>query len=148
MDKATIERWREFSLAMVKNAWHITDAREAKLEGDIKVFIDYLAPENVTGWDSGEVLPCDAMHDIFDDYYNSIWSERLECYRDNKHFYVDKLSSALRAGLNAATENGVGVIGFTVGDLKCFFDGKIPDWVACQYKGCLAGADDGSGIWL
>ena len=148
MDEITVNRWRTFTSAMIKNAWNITDARKQKLLSDAEMFIGEYAKLEVNGWDQYPSYPSDGMHEIFEEYYSSVWCERLESYRDAKHFYIDKLSCALRAGLNAAIGDSWGVVGFTLGDVKGFFDGELPDWFACRYDECLANANDGEYIWL
>jgi hypothetical protein len=148
MNKTEVNRWREFTNAMINNAWDITDNRKQKLLSDAMVFIDEYAELEVCGWDQSPSYPCDGMLETFSHYYASIWSKRAISYRDNKHFYIDKLSNALRAGLNAALGDSYGVIGFTVGDVKRFFDGNTPDWFACRFDECLDNADNETGIWL
>lgn len=58
----------------------------------------------------------------------------------------------VRAGLDMASEPSMGVVGFTVGDLRKMYPEGLPDWVALGWgddgAGDIRTAQDADGVWL
>lgn len=71
-----------------------------------------------------------------------LWERRnkdkwLEAYDNLREQIVDRWSSpvhcCLRAGIDLAKSPSVGVVGFTVGDLKKMYPEGIPDWLCSKW---------------
>jgi hypothetical protein len=143
-----VEHWKIFTKALCFGARpEATEARKQKLWAEAESFINLHADEPVDGWD-GDYCLCDCFDDYFDRYLRHIWRDDDGWYKDNPRYFANHLHIAIRAGIDIVTEQPGGVLGFTVGDLRRMFNGGIPEWIACQFIGDLAGASGDAGIWL
>ncbi len=152
MTPEQIERWKFVTKAYCYGArTEATTARKDRLWGEAEPFIDEYKDEPVDGWDNDYCL-CDHFVETFTDYEHDIWVEEDDWgggyYKENHRYFANHLRAAIRAGINAAVNDGHGVIGFTVGEVKEMFGDELPEWFACQYKECLINADDRAGIVL
>lgn len=148
MTPEQVERWKFVTKSYCFGARpNATAKRKTRLWEEAEMLIDELAPYRIDGWDHGgedNIYVCDWFIEYFVKYEDTIWDHQ----DDNPRYFANHLRAALRAGCNAATGNGEGIIGFTVGVVKEMLGGDIPEWLACQYEKCLTDADDNSGIIL
>lgn len=49
--------------------------------------------------------------------------------------WLDPVSACVRAGLDVASEPSAGVAGFTAGDVRKMYGGKVPGWVKAFFEG-------------
>lgn len=133
MTKEQFERWRYVSEAMAQNAWpKITEQEREDLLNYIGIFLDDYTDnyEDVTRWEDPP-YPCDRLDDI-------AWEHDLLDEDENNEFIFSdqyhRFHSAIRAGINLATDTGPGVAGFTKNDLYTIFDDEVPDWIKTGWK--------------
>lgn len=147
MDAQQLKRWKVLSTCLAEKSFKITTPRKEKLISEINEFIDSLTScglDEVCDWDGdkGSVYVCDEMSDF-------LWENRYEFNRGKGRFGT-MLSACVRAGFDMAVCPSAGVTGFTVGDLRSVFDGRIPEWVADRFddKEALMKANDNEGVWI
>lgn len=146
MNAEQYERWLDFAQRMALQGWpHLTEARKQKIHRDVTVFISFYSDchEDVEGWDSGPAYVCDHFE---------------ECFGVHKHWenenapnrYHLQLSCCIRAGVDVATEDCCGVVGFTLGDVRRMFNGQLPDWFVEPFEepALVLAASDDETIWL
>jgi len=149
-DKSSVyTRWMDLSTRLI-NIMDVTDERREKITKEVRGFIELFEDEEIHEWDSianyefyGETdiggIANNANH--FGKYF--VLFERDEF---GGRFY-NQICAATRAGLDVATGNCGGVIGYTIGDILEAFDGCIPDWV-CAGMGISGDEDEDLGVWL
>jgi hypothetical protein len=156
MDCQQVELWKLVARAMCYGLWpDLTERRRDRLWAEIEPFIEHHVDEPVDGWQE-EYCLCDSFHEWFyEPFGRSIDTQ----YRgpggfigwemdDNPRRFYNQLRCVVRASLNAIFQNDVGVIGFTVGDVRRVFNGSIPDWFAAQYDGLTDKSPDGAAVRL
>jgi hypothetical protein len=156
MKKVLYERWKEFARRMIFNGGlgELTEARKKRLWAEVESFIDDYRSEPVDGWDR-EYCLCDSFHEIFGQTYGMDIAHPYSCpdgfrgfeYDENPRRFYNQLEIVIRASVDAVTD-GEGVLGYTVGDLRQMFDGKIPRWITRQYEGLTALTPDAAGVCL
>ncbi len=145
MKKWEIQRWLSFARRMAFHAWPVaTRARKRRLWKECERFIRDLADEPVDGW-QGKYCLLDYFEEFFEDYASDLRRSvrsrrgrryRAEYFNDDPNKFFNQLRCILRASVNVVFQNDpAGVIGFTVGDIKCMFGGRIPKWFRGQYPG-------------
>jgi len=152
MTPEQIERWKFVTKSYCYGARpEATTARKQRLWREAESFIEAYKNEPVDGWDNDYCL-CDYFSEWFSDHEDNIWVEKNDWLggygKESPRYFANHLRAAIRAGINAAVNDGLGVIGFTVGEVKKMFSGEIPEWFACQYKACLTNTNDHAGIAL
>jgi hypothetical protein len=140
----TVQAWLDFSTRLL-NAYNLTKKRKEKAHRDITEFISMYEGEEVKDWDNAATshgLVCEH----FDDYFHE--HDYMDKYGGHKvNSYFNLLRSCVRAGLDVAVGRVGGVIGFTVGDLKKIYGGKIPERVM-KATGINYSWKDDEGVWL
>ena len=145
MDEESIRRWKVVTKAYCYGARpNATERRKAALWGEAEEFIDTYAEYPVDGWDN-DFLLCDEFDEHFSHYADTIYYERYDWFgylKENPRYFVNHLRAAVRAGVNAAVNEGFGVVGFTIAEVAEMFGGDIPEWLASQYTGLEAADKD------
>lgn len=160
MTAAQYERWKDFTLRMAAHYPGITDARRKRLIDEIKDWFYWCEVDeswkHIISWDDSEEMPEKGRygHTQWYSLCCDLFSEHFEEHNyhhknpDREYKFHSQLSCCIRAGLDVAAEPSAGVLGFTIGDVKSFYDGEIPAWVNDAYDNKLFGADDREHIWL
>lgn len=156
MNKTQLKRWKKVSVGLAKNAYpNMTEARRKLLVAEIENFIDRVTYnfdlDQINDWDGnvGRCHVCDELSDY-------LWDNRYEFERERKGWvdvvqgkFGNTLSCCIRAGFDMAVAPSAGVLGYTVGDLRRIFAGKLPTWVTSHFDAtALAAAGDAEGVWL
>lgn len=147
MNNKQFDRWKEFAKAMCFGL-PATDGRKDRLWREVEAFVDHYKDEPVDGWDN-EYCLCDSFCEWFEHYGEHIWYERgaWDCgYRDDPHYFYNQLRIILRASVDVVF-GGCGVLGYTAGDLRQMFNGRVPRWVSWRYKR-FATIPDEKQLWL
>lgn len=141
------ERWKEFSLNMARGYPHTTEARRSKLIAQMEFWFSMREDDfaSIEDWDAnvGDFYVGDEVTEAFDRFYHNKFSTAEP--RANR--FLEQIQCCIRAGFDVAVRQSGGVLGFTVGDLRSWFWGQIPYWIADQFDG-LRGAADTEGVWL
>ena len=157
MNAVQFENWKTLSRGLAATAFpELTSARRARLVAAVESCIDRVACnglETVDDWD--QRVRCD--NGLFEDSV----STRMDDYLFDHRYIVNKragerrgrfgtmVAACVRAGFDIAVRPSSGVVGFTLGDLRCAFQGAIPDWVASFFDPALpTDAGDGMSVWL
>lgn len=146
MNKEQFDRMSDFALRMVevcslKGRWR------KELTGHVREILAELSQEiygfhysRIKSWDEPEEADGQSpqsLCDFMDDYCLEEGLEKIKEYRNgNTDLVQTKVGCALmcciRAGCDVATNSQVGVLGYSVADLRAMWTPeKIPDWV-CQ----------------
>lgn len=157
MNKQQLQRWKKVSIGLAKNAYpSMTPARRKRLIAEIKEFIATVTYnfdlDQIEDWDGnrGECYVCDELSDF-------LWNNRYEFERERKGWtdvvqgkFGNTLSCCIRAGFDMAVAPSAGVIGYTAGDLRRIFDGRLPGWITARFgdPSALVLAGDHEGVWL
>lgn len=150
MDPVQFERWKEFCRAMIFNVYtHLTDQRRAKLWAEIEEFIDWHKDDPIDGWD-GEFHLNDLFDEWFYRYSGHIYVEgKTHGYlKEEPRYFFNQLRCITRAGIDVATGQLYGVLGFTVGDMKQLFGGEMPAWFCELYENLTEETPENMGLWL
>jgi hypothetical protein len=124
----------------------LTDHRKQRLWEEIESFLYAHQGEPIDGWDNDYCL-CDDFREHFAEYINDIWVESDGWQKENPRYFVNQLEIVVRSGLDFVFDDQ-GVIGFTVGDLRKMYDGKVPRWITRRYIPGFSKAPDYTAIWF
>lgn len=147
----TYEKWLDFSTRMA-NILNVTSERREKIIQTVTGFINRFEHEDIKGWDAfanytfyGEGY---GISDLSDDttYFGQYRLDAM--YEPKTTSFYNQISAITRAGLDVATGDfGGGVLGFTIGDVRTMYDGRIPEWVNNMLE--ISGdEDDDTSLWL
>ena len=140
-------------MAMARTAWadEITDEEERKqLVSEVGLMLEVIENDfelaSIKRWDNSEGREI-IVTDWVDDWCwgRQFYSIDDEGERQETDMYR-YIHCALRAGIDAVTGE-VGVLGFTAGDLRAFFDGSPPEWVTQGYTD-FDSLEDSTPLWL
>ena len=145
-------QWKSFALHMAARGWKLRRANRRRLVALVKEFfrhidIDYCKyvplfrawcetdDVRTAGLRGDTTLVCDIATlflgdmNTYDYYPRDSWGDGLYArWRDS---WGSMVRCCVRAGLDLAMDPGeIGVLGFTVGDLRRMFRGRLPAWVA------------------
>ena len=161
MNQLQLERWRQFSLGLAKNAYpDITSARRNKLLSEVDDCIDYVVCnglEDVEDWDravyrNGKLYEYSAGERVDDWMWERRYEREVEDRKGNVEVVCGRfgtmIACCVRAGFDVAVSPSGGVLGYTVGDVRSIFDGELPDWVKDFFTGPLDGVANDEGVWL
>lgn len=132
MNKLQKNRWFKVSQGMARHCFPgITEERRLKLIGVVNTFILGIIDEYPLGeiqdWDGqqGSVYVCDELTEFLDrhDYTHG---DKKGMTRETR--FANMVSCCVRAGFDLAIKQSAGVLGFTFGDIRKIFNGKIPQW--------------------
>lgn len=156
MKKILHERWIDFAKRMIYKGGlgELTPARRDRLWSEVVFFIENYRAEPVDGWD-GEFCLCDSFREAFGETYGMHIARFYTCpdgfegweHNDDPRKFYNQLELVVRASVDAVT-GGAGVLGYTVGDLRQMFDGRIPRWLTREYEGLSSRTPDSAGICL
>lgn len=100
--------------------------------------------ERIKGWDSTESHPtwrsqyghpsngpyvCDMVSGWDESWNPHYWSDDNAAYERWDKKWGSRIRCCLRAGIDLASEPSMGVAGFTAGDLRRMYKGRVPDWI-------------------
>ena len=180
MDSTQFRRWYEFSLRMAHRGYPRMKCNGRRFVAScVKDFFRRIdgweagLVQRIVGWDvtdnSGQPVDlyghkpigpyvCDMIAEMSDSWCPYSTDRERERWDD---LWGRRISCCIRAGLDMASEPSAGVAGFTVGDLRRMYAGRVPDLLAgaLSYKGnpftqdglvaCeLSSAADSDGVWL
>ena len=139
--------WEEFAVKMAEHYPDATKQRRGEILGNIKDFFegrqyggDWL---QIQDWDGNGDTVC--LADTVDEFFDDI---RPDEWEDN---YIGSLFNqticCIRVGFDVAVKPSGGVVGFTAGDVRQFWDGKVPDWVKAFWDGFDEIPED-EDVWL
>lgn len=149
-------RWKDFALRMARlpsrrppTAWVV---EMVQWWFDLNDHPQYDIAD-VTCWDQGEALVCDRVSEFLWDRSDEHFSGRGPDDYDRRELAAEHwlgtwgnaVSCCIRAGLDVVAEPSMGVLGFTVGDLRRMYPEGLPEWLD---KGQLATAGNDEGVWL
>lgn len=149
-DKAHLEHALDFARGFIFNLHsHLTPNRQNRAWKEVKNVLEFCEQRKYTlkeiGWDEGM---SDLSADFFRDYMATVLqytSAGIGYLREGSFF--DFLELTLRATSNAITGE-VGVIGYTVGDVRRIFGGNVPDWYLKHKTEAFLTAPDDTDCWL
>ena len=152
MKEQQLKRWKKLSIGLAKHGWpEMTRARRKKVADEVAAFIEYMSEfhllKDISDWDgnAGSVYVGDEMKEYLDDHYH--YNSRTDCEKGNK--FANQVSSCIRAGFDVAVEPSLGVLGFTVGNLKAIFKNRIPSWAAGFFEPPLtATVPNDEALWM
>lgn len=112
--------------------------------------------EDVNSWDDGETLVCDNVITFLWDRSDEAMSRRRFVSEDARRHAEERwmeqwgsaVSCCIRAGLDVVAEPSMGVLGFTLGDLRKMYPAGIPQWVVDWFDGDVREDPDETGVWL
>ena len=175
MNLEEYNKWCEVALIVAQKAFDITEGRRERLIGAVSGVLDHYnhfyhslgdpdryGYEDVHSFDHSE-NNVSYVCDYVDDYYYDYWFDgRWEPGQEHK--FLALLRMAIRIGIDAALPDSgdAGVLGFTLGEIKQWYDGEIPDWLATEdwwygplkYRSraswhyTVHELDDDAGLWL
>jgi len=150
MTAEQLERWRDFAVRMARTCWSrnrrpyrkwildvVCDYFET-IDGDewIEHVVDY-SNSTDRGW-----LVCDDVTEYLDgvrwdllvsDDGTDDYDRRADLARDRwDDQWAAPVRCCIRAGLDAATGTGPGVLGFTAGELRRMYPEGVPPWAFPQ----------------
>ncbi len=149
--------WKNFSMRMAvrgfdlrlrrsrrRLAWFVKDffrMFEHNYLHDVRTYPNLFA--RISGWDQTESIPGwseRGEHASIGPYVCSIVDEDME--RWNPHYWADdrrsrrwddlwgcRIRSCIRAGMDLAVAPSAGVLGFTAGDIRRMYRGRVPAWI-------------------
>lgn len=130
------ERCMDFAKRMVfKGYENLTLARKEKLWSDVEWFLTDVFEAGASSWDQDEVYACDWIHERFEkyEYPSSRWEHKvIDLGVEPKYFRM--LSATCRCAVDLFDDFAGGVWGWTVGDIKRMYDGKLPDWFPTDWQ--------------
>lgn len=88
---------------------------------------------------------CDWFLSEFEDY---CYPNGYRHVGEREPRFAEQLHCCIRAGIDMASEQSAGVAGFTVGNLRSFFDGEVPEWVSAGFEPPLELATNDEKVWL
>ncbi|MFA5376399.1 MAG: hypothetical protein WC455_11700 [Dehalococcoidia bacterium] len=157
MNKLQYKRWKEFATGMAKNYPNATERRRQRLlaevnnwfgwhdDGSWKYYVSWDVSRKIHKDDRYSAnLCCDIFKESFEKYNH--YDEDCDRYEEGK--FWTQLACCIRAGLDCAAEPKTGVIGFTISDLKSFFNESIPKWISISFGTNLNKCDPSESIWL
>ena len=161
MDQIQLDRWKQFSLGLAKNAYpNITSRRRERLISEVENCIERVVCNDLSAindWDSSEYrdgrLYEESAGTRVDDwmwenrYVREIEDRKGRCEQVEGRFGT-MIACCVRAGFDVAVSPSGGVLGYTVGDVRGIFDGDLPDWVKGFFTETLDGALSHEGVWL
>lgn len=154
MTELQYARWREFSLNMARGYPNVTDRRRAKIVANVESWFwwrDLQADwSEMIDWDGqgNSIRVGDRMDDFYEEHYHERLFKNNTDVGERSNKFLSQICCCIRAGIDAASPTPTGgVRGFTVGNLRSWFWGQIPHWIADQYEG-IRGAADTEGVWL
>lgn len=122
-------------MRMAKRAILCTERRRERILTEIKSYFrsrircrDWPEMEDWDG-NTGNCCVCDQINEFFGEYL--YWNEKKQ---DIGGKFFNQITCCLRAGFDLAVNPSAGVIGFTAGDLRRMWNGKVPDWVMEQFE--------------
>lgn len=151
MTKRQFERWKDFALrAAVSAVGANTENRKARLRDALLDWFEDLEQQGfyrgMVDWDhseGGAPIAGDYLFEFFDEYNHIGYSRKTGfLVREDEGRFFSQLSCCIRAGMDLASAPSAGVLGFTVGDFRRMYDGKIPLWLCRKYKGGLSKVED------
>lgn len=149
MKKYELRRWKDFALRMARNGYPaITEERKNHLKRDILEMFDTLESNKewrgITDWDgdSDSVYFGDFFAEFFERHTH--WN-RNEEPRDTK--FISMLHCCVRAGLDMASKQSGGVIGFNKADILRMYPSGVPHWVM-DFDVPWDEIPDDDGLWL
>lgn len=161
MNQIQLDRWKQFSLGLAKNAYPtITTRRTERLMAEVEDCIDYVVCNDLSAindWDRSEYrdgrLYEDSAGTRVDDW---MWDNRFEREVEDRKGNIEVVRGSfgtmiiccVRAGFDVAVAPSGGVLGYTVGDVRRIFDGEVPHWVNDFFSEPLGGASDQDAVWL
>lgn len=112
---------------------HLTQARREKLWSDAEWFLTDCFEAGCTSWDQdipeGEMYPCDWFQERFAEKYfpdTDRWNKKFQAGKEPKYFST--LEAICRSAIDIFDDFAGGVWGWSIGDFKLMYDGKLPDW--------------------
>lgn len=155
MTKQQRKRWEQFARAMAARGFReSTPARAARRIEYLERFFQGVTEREWRAWHSWDQPPREEVMFLCD--YFTEFQQEIPGYwgfgdRDPDRWrwhFADELHCCLRAGIDMVAEPSVGVIGFTVSDLKAMFRGRLPAWVRQAFNQDPVEAADSDGVWL
>lgn len=140
-------KWLDFSTRLA-GVLDVTDARREKILEEVRGFINIFEDEDIHGWDTSAYYEFYGHADIGGIADDTTYFGHFHLDGDKGTGFYNQISAITRAGLDVATEDwGGGVLGFTVGDIRKAYDGRIPEWVAQVIEISIDDHDD-IALWL
>jgi len=151
VEKIQFDRWQDFAIRMAQSVFETaTKVRQEKIIKNVK---DYFSErefqddwDGINDWDGNgdDYFLGDDVNDYFDIYRH--WNSKTGEYEGK---FLNQITCCIRAGFDMAVKQSGGVVGFTVGDVRKMFDGKVPDWIKKRdWENPFDSFADDSLIWL
>ena len=149
MTEDQYERWKDFSMRMVKTVYHhCTSQRQVKILENVENFLEYCEYQNdykkYTDWDGNGDK--EIISSVVDDFFaeHRHWNPRTETEHD---YFYRQVSCCIRAGFDIAIKPSAGVVGFTCGQVRNMWNGKVPFWVKKEFVD-FDNIPDEDDVWL
>lgn len=94
-------------------------------------------PPRKEGPYESRTLVCDlisSLEEHWNPHYWDDWRRNTGPYERWRERWTDALCCCVRAGMDLASEPSMGVVGFTVGDLKRMYPRGIPKWINSGFQ--------------
>ncbi len=148
MTPAEYERWKDFAVRMAKTVFrgyrrpgprHILDCVQmwfCDIENDSGAYNKETVLE-ITSWEDGpdHALPCDVALDYEESWMPDYWFGDMEsvAWERRRDRWCDPPRICIRAGLDMALGCGIGVYGYTAGDVRAMYPEGVPQWISKQW---------------
>ena len=162
MTRQQFGRWAGFALRMARRGWatqagprsHLRPRNAKRLQAMVREWFDCLDEREIAearDWDqtyADGMLICDRasgfLADAFEPYECCGGEHLTPEQEDQRYFRWDcvwggRFQCCIRAGLDLACGPAVGVIGFTAGDLRRMYHGRVPRWITDPPGGWRSG---------
>lgn len=155
MTPEQFDRWKDFALRMARHGFsRATEARRAKIAEEVDAFFSWYDSDSdevaqIVGWDNGPSYIGDAVDQHLQHHRHYSFNARTGQGTELGNRFANQVSCCIRAGLDCASSPSLGVLGFTVGDLRRMYSDGIPGWVVDGYDPPITDATpDDDGVWL
>lgn len=166
------QNWRDFALRMARTCY--AESRRPSARWVVEQVEEFLArydeesAAGVVDWDAAPAYICDEARQFVWDLQPAFrWRLRArdvsELDEDRRaelaeaqweEQWGDPIRCCIRAGLDLASSPSMGVVGFTLGDLRAMYPEGLPPWLGAGFVDAngapieLAAFPNDAGVWL
>jgi len=160
MTQEQFERWEDFAVRMAGHYPNVDEDQQKDILAEVKDYFKWRHYQEdwntYEDWDSPTEAGCSSLSTDVDDFFEHLLPEQEEdedyCEFLESDKYLDSLANkcacCIRAAFDIAVEQSGGVVGFTAGDLRNWYDGNVPDWMKDHWETPFDQIPDDDEIWL
>lgn len=172
MTPEQFHNWRDFALRMARACY--ADSRRPSAQWVVEQVEEFFArydeesAADVVDWDSAPAHICDETRQFVWDLQPAFrWRLRARDVAEQdedrraelaeaqwEEQWGDPIRCCIRAGLDMASAPSMGVVGFTVGDLRAMYPEGLPSWLDAGFTDpsgatvTLSSLPNSAGVWL